>query len=69
MEGGELLDFIALGGLPEDICRYFFKQIMLGLHHLHSHGIVHLDMKSENILVDPIDYNIKLCDFGLAQGL
>jgi serine/threonine protein kinase len=45
MEGGELIDFLALGALPENICRYFFRQLMFGLHHLHSNGIVHLDMK------------------------
>lgn len=69
MEGGELLDFISLGSLPENISRYFFRQLIFGLHHLHSHGIVHLDMKSDNVLVDPRDYSVKICDFGLAQGL
>jgi serine/threonine protein kinase len=36
---------------------------------MHSKGIAHLDIKSENILVDPSDYTLKICDFGLAQCL
>jgi serine/threonine protein kinase len=32
---------------------------------LHSHGIVHRDIKPDNIVVDAL-YNPKLCDFGLS---
>lgn len=66
VQGGELFEFVALGGLPERICRFIFNQILQGLYYLHSKGIAHLDMKSENLLVDPHDYTIKICDFGLA---
>ena len=66
VKGGELADYYALGGLPEDICRYFFRQILIALHHLHEQGIAHLDVKAYNILVDDDTFTIKLADFGLA---
>lgn len=34
--------------------------------YLHRHGIVHRDIKSHNMLLDK-NYNVKLCDFGLAK--
>ena len=34
--------------------------------YMHSNDIVHRDLKSHNILLDE-NYNIKLCDFGLAR--
>jgi Nif-specific regulatory protein len=40
--------------------------IASGLHHVHHLGIVHLDLKPSNILVDD-DGNVKLMDFGLAE--
>lgn len=39
----------------------------MGLNHLHKNGIAHLDIKSENILLNPKDNNLKICDFGLSK--
>ena len=35
----------------EDIVRFFMKQILLGVECLHDHGIIHRDLKLENILL------------------
>ncbi|KAJ3126250.1 hypothetical protein HK098_007722 [Nowakowskiella sp. JEL0407] len=45
--------------------RIVFKQIVEAVHHLNSLGIVHRDIKDENLLIDK-DFNVKLIDFGSA---
>ena len=44
------------------------KQIFQGVHYLHSRGVVHRDLKLENILLstDSPDADIKIADFGLS---
>ena len=44
------------------------KQIFQGVHYLHSRGVVHRDLKLENILLsmDSSDADIKIADFGLS---
>ncbi len=49
----------------EQACK-LVSQIAKGLSHLHDRGIVHLDLKPENIMITPDDH-IKIIDFGLAN--
>ncbi|KAF9972630.1 hypothetical protein BGZ73_004221 [Actinomortierella ambigua] len=42
------------------------KEIALGLAYIHSEEILHLDLKSDNVLLSR-HMEVKLCDFGLAQ--
>ena len=59
------------GGLPK--LRSFAFDILSALNYLHFHGIMHMDLKPSNLLlqtnVDPeVEYPIvKVCDFGLAR--
>lgn len=65
-ELGDLNDLINLGYFtPEDrLC--MFKQLMRGVDYLHSRGIAHRDLKSENLLVAK-DGCLKIADFGTAE--
>ncbi|XP_066122285.1 obscurin isoform X2 [Saccopteryx bilineata] len=50
--------------------KVYIQQLAEGLHYLHSHGILHLDIKPANILmVHPAQEDIKICDFGFAQKI
>ncbi|KAL3518046.1 hypothetical protein ACH5RR_020635 [Cinchona calisaya] len=55
------------GGVDDEgvIKKYTFC-IASGLKHLHSQGIVHCDVKGENVLVGPTTGTAKLADFGSA---
>ena len=42
-------------------------QLLKGVEHLHSHKILHRDLKPQNILVDDNGWIVKLADFGLSR--
>lgn len=46
--------------------KYYFNQLVNGIKHLHSLGIVHGDIKPDNILLTNYYKNIKICDFGFS---
>jgi serine/threonine protein kinase len=66
--GGELFDRVRNEGpLPEDRAASIIMQLLSALRCLHQRGIVHRDIKTENvILIDSEADEVKLVDFGLA---
>ena len=74
-EGGELFDQVR-NQLSETQIAVIFRQLLSGLAYLHSHNIVHRDLKLENILIHETEkskttgedlFNIKIIDFGTAR--
>ncbi|XP_012939848.1 uncharacterized protein LOC101846591 [Aplysia californica] len=50
-------------GLREEQCKIIFRQVTLGLCHLHSHGVLHGDINCTNVLVTD-DLQVKLTAYG-----
>jgi len=73
VSGGELFDYVNdhFENSTEEESKYIFLQLVKILEYLHENGIVHRDLKLENILIDsnksPNGLIIKLTDFGLAK--
>jgi serine/threonine protein kinase len=50
--------------LPEETVWTFVAHVASALHHLHALGVVHLDVKPDNVLISGT--TLKLADFGVA---
>eukprot|EP00756_Hemistasia_phaeocysticola_P027881 Hpha_TRINITY_DN16144_c1_g3::TRINITY_DN16144_c1_g3_i2::g.4624::m.4624/K17533/MAP3K19, YSK4; mitogen-activated protein kinase kinase kinase 19 len=56
------------GGIPTPSAKRYTKDMLRGLEYLHTHGIVHRDVKPGNVLLT-IDGTAKLADFGESAML
>jgi len=55
--------------LPLIYVKLYLYQLSRALAHIHSLGICHRDIKPQNLLVNPANQQLKLCDFGSAKAL
>ncbi|CAH6719837.1 serine/threonine-protein kinase Kin4p [[Candida] jaroonii] len=66
--GGELFDYILHHKyLKENVAKKFFAQLVSGVDYLHSKGLIHRDLKLENLLLDK-NKNIIITDFGFVNS-
>lgn len=64
MEGGSLTDVVTNNMMMEGQIAAVCHEVLEGLQHLHSKGVIHRDIKSDNILLS-LYGDIKLSKFGL----
>ncbi|XP_019086680.1 PREDICTED: serine/threonine-protein kinase BCK1/SLK1/SSP31-like [Camelina sativa] len=67
VSGGSIHDLIKNSGgkLPEPVIRSYTRQILKGLVYLHEQGIVHCDLKSQNVMIG--GETAKIVDLGCAK--
>src|SRR5699024_5066169 len=69
VEGPTLKEYIMENGpLQVDKAIEIMKQLTDAIAHAHANGLVHRDIKPQNILVDEYG-NVKVTDFGIAVAL
>ena len=70
----DLKNFMDLTGrgpanpLAKGVVQDFMYQLCLGCAHLHRHGVMHRDLKPQNLLVDKAKNVIKVADLGLGRA-
>lgn len=66
MIGGDVKSLLHnLGFFDEEMALFYVAEVTLALEYLHSHSIIHRDIKPDNMLVSSLGH-IKLTDFGLS---
>lgn len=67
LEGSAIKDIlIRQGPFPIGSCLKIIKQILKGLESAHKMGVIHCDLKPENIFLSP-DEVVKIMDFGISR--
>ena len=67
VEGGDCATLLKnMGPFPLDLARLYFAETVLAVEYLHSFGVVHRDLKPDNLLITALGH-IKLTDFGLSK--
>lgn len=67
MEGGDLQRLTREKKLPLRQALHYIEQVCAGLRHAHQNGIIHRDIKPQNLLLTKDRDIVKIADFGVAR--
>jgi serine/threonine protein kinase len=67
LSGGDLAAFSRNKPLPLDRALFYLEQVCSGLAHAHKCGVIHRDIKPQNLLLTGDKQTVKIADFGVAR--
>ncbi|KJH48243.1 kinase domain protein [Dictyocaulus viviparus] len=68
--GGDMLQHVQKKGpVKEHQAMIWMSQVISAVYYMHTRGIVHRDLKLENIVIFPDEGIIKISDFGFARSV
>jgi serine/threonine protein kinase len=67
LPGGDLQALVLRNPLPLDGALFYLEQVCAGLAHAHRHGVIHRDIKPQNLLLTADQRTVKIADFGVAK--
>ena len=67
LPGGDLQALVLKRPLPLDGALFYLEQVCRGLAHAHKHGVIHRDIKPQNLLLTADQHTLKIADFGVAK--
>jgi serine/threonine protein kinase len=67
LSGGDLAKMCREGGMSLAQALYYLEQVCAGLAYAHKHGVIHRDIKPQNLLLTADKKTVKIADFGVAR--
>nr|XP_025034998.1 rho-associated protein kinase 2 isoform X4 [Pelodiscus sinensis] len=68
MPGGDLVNLMSNYDVPEKWAKFYTAEVVLALDAIHSMGLIHRDVKPDNMLLDKYGH-VKLADFGTCMKM
>jgi serine/threonine protein kinase len=67
LPGGDLQALCRSRPLRLEGALFYLEQVSAGLTHAHRHGVIHRDIKPQNLLLTADQHTVKIADFGVAK--